>query len=357
MTTKTAKNRLERWGRDAQGLYSRFSRTGETLHVVARRGAGNWQATTGTGVEIGSCPDMAAAKAACDQHERDAAYAAVQEDMETADLTRAAGQVARALAAKFIELRQARPAPINVGDVVQRAGEEGPDHPVGRVAAVDVWSVGSWASVAFAGLVPARVRVENLRHASAEVLDAHSSAYWRQATEGLPSVPAFTQQPPAEERQAEPAVERAVCHFDQRPIARRTDRKGAHWHHDDERGGRVCAGGLTQATPAVPAGADFYAPVWAPSIGAQMAPALPGQTSEEMAADLNEMLQATRDAEAAWRLMDTWNPWSLQAVADLNHVDTDQSPRKIRQALVEARHPVLQGRALDVRLSSGEGEI
>jgi hypothetical protein len=47
------------------------------------------------------------------------------------------------------------------------------------------------------------------------------------------------------------AMEHAVCAHDGRPIARRLDRVNAHWHHDDDRGGRVCGGGKTEAEPLV----------------------------------------------------------------------------------------------------------
>lgn len=47
------------------------------------------------------------------------------------------------------------------------------------------------------------------------------------------------------------AVEHGRCRHDGRPIARRTDRPRAHWVHNDERGGRGCAGGRTEAEPYV----------------------------------------------------------------------------------------------------------
>lgn len=47
-------------------------------------------------------------------------------------------------------------------------------------------------------------------------------------------------------------IETAVCAFDGRPIARYANRRpSAAWHHDDERGGRVCADGEHQAAPLV----------------------------------------------------------------------------------------------------------
>ena len=44
-------------------------------------------------------------------------------------------------------------------------------------------------------------------------------------------------------------VERGICRHDARPIARRVDRPGASWVHDDEGGGRDCADQATEAEP------------------------------------------------------------------------------------------------------------
>lgn len=53
----------------------------------------------------------------------------------------------------------------------------------------------------------------------------------------------------ARERGDADQVEHGICRHDARPIARRTDRPGASWVHDDERGGRGCAGQATEAAP------------------------------------------------------------------------------------------------------------
>lgn len=56
-------------------------------------------------------------------------------------------------------------------------------------------------------------------------------------------------------------VERSVCRYDRRPIARRTDRgPQAKWFHNDERGGRGCADGINEAQPAVLDADSFYTP-------------------------------------------------------------------------------------------------
>jgi hypothetical protein len=59
-------------------------------------------------------------------------------------------------------------------------------------------------------------------------------------------------------------VERSVCRHDHRPIARRTDRgPQAKWFHNDDRGGRGCADGISEAEPLIIDADSFCTPVGA----------------------------------------------------------------------------------------------
>jgi hypothetical protein len=56
-------------------------------------------------------------------------------------------------------------------------------------------------------------------------------------------------------------VERSVCRHDRRPIARHADRgPQAKWFHNDDRGGRGCADGSSDAEPLIIDVSSFYAP-------------------------------------------------------------------------------------------------
>jgi hypothetical protein len=74
------------------------------------------------------------------------------------------------------------------GDIVQRVGEVGPQHPIGRVT----YAPGSDAvKVSFSGLAPLWVGARGLVRAAQETIDAHSSAYWEHATAGMDRRPAW----------------------------------------------------------------------------------------------------------------------------------------------------------------------
>jgi hypothetical protein len=225
-------DKLTRWSRDGDGLYSRFNRTGRTLYKVTRsatREGKGWSAGTGAGISLGVRRTLAEAKALCDADDLNTAHAAATAQVDAehnttvtleddkpmgmgprwngeAQARQQYTQLAYAQATTptvTLQLTHGRSmlqARLAGGLLITAVHPDEMDDMVGH----RVWVIAVDPEDSDVALVrrtlPADATAQQLAavwddlatpHLTAEQRDTHSSRYWEAATAGLPARPAF----------------------------------------------------------------------------------------------------------------------------------------------------------------------